>query len=200
MNTTLLGILGFIYLLGLVLLRRQRQGLIGYLWGSFGLAGLLVLLAQHGEWNIAVGELQAGVVAIVAGWLGVVLTFIEPASLAIPDPTGWSVLRIGIECSTLIEASVFTGLILFYPRFSPQERSLRWIVGVGATFLVNFIRLGVIIAIVMTLGKPAVPWAHAVVARLVFFVGIVIVYWHMLTLPTLKVIRRDIEVSGRAVT
>jgi hypothetical protein len=52
---------------------------------------------------------------------------------------------------------------------------------------------------VMTLGKPAVPWAHAVVGRLVFFVGIVIVYWRMLTLPTLRVVRRDLEVSGRSV-
>lgn len=195
-----LGGLTLAYLLGLVVLRRQRHGLLGYLWGAFGLAGLLVLLAQHGGWNLAVGEIQASVVAIAASWFGVMLAFVEPASLAIPDPTGWSVLRIGIECSTLIEASVFTGLILFYPRFTPQERSIRWLVGLGATFLVNFVRLGVIIAVVMTLGKPAVPWAHTLVARLVFFVGIVFVYWHMLTMPTLQFIRRDIEVSGRAVT
>jgi hypothetical protein len=33
----------------------------------------------------------------------------------------------------------------------------------------------------------------------VFFVGIVFVYWRMLTLPTIRFVRRDLEVSGRAV-
>jgi exosortase/archaeosortase family protein len=124
---------------------------------------------------------------------------LAPATLLVPDPTGWSVLQIGLECSTLIEASVFAGLLLFYPRLPPRDRALRLGAGLGATFLINLARLAVIIGMVMILGKPAVPWAHAVVGRMVFFVGIVIVYWRMLTLPTLRLVRRDMEVSGRSV-
>ncbi len=188
-----------VYLVGLLLLRRQRWGVFGYLWSAFGLAALLVLFGTYGGWSKPLGDLQAEALAGVANFCGLQLEILSGASLLVPDPTGWSVLRIGLECSTLIEASVFLGLMLFYPRFPPKERLTRLALGLVATWLMNMLRLAVIISMVTTLGKPAVPWAHAIVARLVFFVGIVAIYWRMLTLPTIRMVRRDIEVSGRAV-
>jgi len=59
--------------------------------------------------------------------------------------------------------------------------------------------MAVIIAMIHWLGKEAAPLAHAVVARLIFFLGIVVVYWYLLTLPTLHVVRRELEITGRAV-
>jgi len=188
-----------IYLLGLLALRRARYSLVGYLWGAFGLAAVLILTGQLAGWNVPLGNLQGSVLVAIGKALGSRFEMLAPATLLVPDPTGWSVLVIGIECSTMIEASVFAGLLLFYPRIPPNERFVRLGAGLGATFLINLARLAVIVGMVMTLGKPAVPWAHAVVGRLVFFVGIVIVYWRMLTLPTLRVVRRDLEVSGRSV-
>jgi exosortase family protein XrtG len=130
---------------------------------------------------------------------GLTLQSLGTAELVVPDPTGWSILSIGIECSTLIEASVFAGLLLFYPRFPASDRLLRLLAGVGATFLINLARLAVIVGMVATLGKAAVPLAHTFVGRMVFFIGIVVVYWRMLTMPTLRLVRRDLEISGRAV-
>ena len=199
MTTTHVALAAILYLVGLLALRAQRSRLIGYLWSAFGLAALLFMLGILGEWNLPLGALQASALTAVAGVFGVKLAALGPATLIVPDPTGWSVLGIGVECSTLIEGSVFLGLMLFYPRFPAGERLLRIGIGLAATVLVNLVRLGVIVLIVTTLGKPAVPWAHAVVARLVFFAGIVYVYWRMMTLPTLTMIRRDLEVSGRSV-
>ncbi len=187
-----------VYLAGLLLLRRQRHGLLGYVWSAFGFAAILVLAGQLGDWNRPLGNLQASILMGLGSVFGLGIGTLESTSLVIPDPSGWSVLQIGIECSTLIEASVFAGLMLFYPRFPTDERLLRLTAGLGATFLINLARLSVIIGMVMILGKPAVPWAHTIVGRLVFFLGIVIVYWRMLTLPTLRLIRRDLEVTGRA--
>jgi len=187
-----------VYILGLLALRRARSSLIGYLWGAFGLAAILILVGQQAGWNVPLGNLQGGLLVTIGQGLGSRFEMVAPATLLVPDPTGWSVMEIGIECSTLIEASVFIGLLLFYPRIPPNERLIRLGAGLGATFLINLARLAVIVGMVMTLGKPAVPWAHAVVGRLVFFVGIVIVYWRMLTLPTLRMVRRDLEVSGRS--
>lgn len=198
MTTSHLAALALVYLAGLVVLRRQRHGLIGYAWTSFGLAAILILAGQIGGWERPLGALQISLLALLGNAFGIQLAQLEPGSVVVPDPTGWSVLTIGVECSTLIEASVFAGLMLFYPRFAPGERVLRLTAGLGATFLVNLARLAVIIGMVATLGKPAVPAAHAIVGRLVFFVGIVIVYWRMLTLPTLRMVRRDLEVTGRA--
>jgi exosortase/archaeosortase family protein len=199
MTTARLAAAFAIYTIGLLAVRRARSSLVGYLWGAFGLAGILIFTGQLAEWDVPLGNLQGGLLVRIGRAFGSSFQMIGPATLLVPDPTGWSVLRIGIECSTLIEASVFAGLLLFYPRFPAQERALRLGAGLGATFLINLARLAVIIGLVMTLGKPVVPWAHAVIGRLVFFVGIVFVYWRMLTLPTLRLVRRDLEVSGRAV-
>jgi exosortase family protein XrtG len=188
-----------LYLLGLVVLRRLKHALLGYLWSAFGLAAVLILMGQYGAWHDPLGAIQASTLATLSGWLGLPLETLGRATLVVPDSSGWSVLSIGIECSTLIEASVFAGILLFYPRFSPRERLLRLTAGLGATILINMARLAVIVGMVATFGKSAVPLAHAVVGRLVFFLGIVVVYWRMLTMPTLKIVRRDLEVSGRAV-
>ncbi len=200
MSTKLLAILLLIYLLGLLLLRRHRHGLLGYLWGAFGLAAVVVMAGQIGGWNEPLGGLQANLLVGLGNAFGLGLETLGAGTIVVPDPTGWSILQIGVECSSLIEAAVFTGLMLFYPRFPPGERLLRLTAGLGVTLLVNLVRLAVIMGMVMTLGKPAVPWAHAVVGRLVFFVGVVVVYWRMMTMPTLRWVRRDLEVSGRMVT
>ncbi len=199
MSTGALSLAVALYLVGLLLLRKQRYGLLGYLWGAFGFAALLVLAGLIGQWNEALGELQAGILVALGSIFGLGLEVLAKTSIVTPDPSGWSVLNIGIECSSLIEASVFAGLLLFYPRFPPGERMLRLMAGLGATFLLNLARLSIIVGMVATLGKPAVPWAHTVVGRLIFFLGIVVVYWRMMTMPTLRLVRRDLEVSGRAV-
>jgi exosortase family protein XrtG len=199
MTTTWLAVGLAVYGAGLVLLRRHRQGLIGYVWAAFGLAGLLVMMGEAGGWNVPLGAVQVQALTWTGNLLGLGLSTLGPGTLVVPDPTGWSVMSVGIECSTLIECSIFIGLVLFYPRFPAGDRFLRLIVGLAATLGVNLVRLSVIVGMVWLLGKPALPWAHAVVARLVFFGGIVVVFWKLLTLPTLQLVRRDLEVSGRAV-
>jgi exosortase family protein XrtG len=199
MNYPLMALALAIYIIGLLALRRRRYSLLGYLWGAFGLAALLITAGWVGGWNEPLGAVQANLLATLWSRFGLGVTTLEGAELVVPDTTGWSVLAIGIECSTLIELSVFAGLLLFYPRFPAAERLQRLVGGLAATLLINLLRLSVIIGMVAALGKPAVPWAHAVVGRLVFFVGIVFVYWRMLTLPTVRFVRRDLEVSGRAV-
>ncbi len=198
MTTQTLSLLAALYLAGLVLLRRARYTLIGYVWGAFGLAALGVIAAQVGQWNVMLGRLEVATLARAGGWLGLAVGGLHGSSLIVPDPTGWSILNIGVECSTLIEAFVFVGLLLFYPRIPPVQRLLRLGIGLVAIYLINLVRLGVIVGMIMWLGKPAAPVAHVIVARLVFFVGMIAIYWWLLTLPTLRVIRRDMEVTGRA--
>lgn len=188
----------FVYLAGLILLRKIRLGLIGYIWGAFGLAATLIFAGQIGGWNIPLGAAQAWIIEQISNLVGGGLRTVGPeGALVVPDPTGWSILQVGIECSALIEMSIFAGLLLFYPRIPAGERLSRLIVGVLATIAINLVRLGIIVVMVAYLGKPAVPWAHAVVGRLVFFVGILFIYWRMLTIPTLLIIRRGMETTHR---
>ncbi len=199
MSPSLLGTCVIVYLAGMLALRRYQASLTGYVWMSFGLAAILVLAAQIGDWDEPLGHFQGEATVLLTGLVGLRLGTLGPTSLVVPDPSGWSVLQIGIECSALIEACVFTGLILFYPRLPPRERMGRLLGGLTGTLAINLVRILTIVGLVAWIGKPAVPWAHAIVGRLVFFVGIVALYWRMLTLPTLRIVRRDLEVSGRAV-
>jgi exosortase family protein XrtG len=197
MTTLVLSVFAGVYLAGLLLLRKARKGLLAYLWGAFGMAAILIFAGQIGNWNSSLGAVQAQILALASALVGGGLQTVAGGGLVVPDPTGWSILQIGIECSALIEISIFISLMLFYPRFPAGERLIRIAIGVLATLAINLIRLVIIAAMVATLGKPAVPWAHAVVGRLVFFAGILFLYWRMLTLPTLSIVRRELEVTRR---
>lgn len=199
MNEAWLGAATGIYLAGMLILRKLRGGLVAYLWAAFGLAALIILAGQVGGWNIPLGSFEARILAGASSLVRFDLTTLSPASLVVRDPTGWSILQIGVECSTLIEMAVFAGLLLYYPRFSLAQRLARLVGGLSATFVLNLFRLAVIVALIALLGKPIVPWAHAIVGRVVFFVGVVYIYWRLLTLPTLRLVRRDLEVSARSV-
>jgi exosortase family protein XrtG len=186
-----------VYLAGLLMLRKARLGLVAYVWDAFGLAAILIFIGQLGGWNMPLGAFQAEILAFLSSLVGGGWQIVPGGGLVVPDPTGWSILQVGIECSALIEMSIFIGLMLFYPRLPASQRLGRIAFGVAATIAVNLIRLAIIAVMVATLGKPIVPWAHAVVGRLVFFVGILFLYWRMLTLPTLTLVRRELEVSQR---
>ena len=189
--------LAAVYVLGLVLLRRARYQLVGYLWSAFGLATLGILWAQLSQWNVALGRVEAGALVRLFGWTGLEVGGVERSSLIVTDPAGWSMLNIGLECSTLVESFIFAGLLLFYPRFTAVQRAGRLATGLAAIFAVNLIRLAIIIGMIMWLGKPGAVMGHAVVGRLVFFAGMILVYWQMLTLPTLQMVRQGLQHPSR---
>jgi exosortase family protein XrtG len=197
MSALALSVFAAVYLAGLLLMRRSRLGLIAYLWSAFGLAAIFIFAGQLGRWNTPLGTMQTGILVQLSRLVGGSLRMAEGGGMVVPDPTGWSILQVGIECSALIEISIFIGLMLFYPRLTAAERLGRIFFGALATIGINLVRLAVIAALVASFGKPIVPWAHAVVGRLVFFVGILFLYWRMLTLPTLTMIRRELEVTRR---
>jgi len=188
-----------VYVLVLVWIHRRRWPFAQYVWGAFGFAFLAIQLSVIMNWHEALAALEAAHIRTLMGLAGVQIQLADSITLLVPDPTGWSGLRFGIECSTLIELSVFGGLMLFYPRLTLSKRWGYLALGALGTYALNLLRVAVIVALIGIGGKPVVPVAHAIVGRLVYFVGIVALYWFLLTQPTLVMIRRSIEISGRAV-
>ncbi len=200
MTWPLLQSLTVLYLGGLLVFQRKHWQFLHYVWGAFGLTFLFIHLSLLQGWNEVVTALESVHVQSLLALMGTSVQVFERTTLLIPDSTGWTGLQVGIECSTLIELSVLAGLLLFYPRFSLQKRWTYLLLGAIGTYLLNLLRLLIIAAMVMTWGKSVVELAHAVVARLIYFVGVVALYWYLLTKPTLTMVRRSIEASGRAVT
>lgn len=191
-------VLALVYLAGLFGLGRRRWRLARYIWGAFGLAFLLIHLALLLGWHTALAAAEAGHLQSILALAGIEIQRVETAAILVPDATGWSGLRIGIESSALIEMTVFLGLLLFYPQLPLSSRGRHLIIGLAGTYALNLLRLLVIVGMILIWGKPAVPLAHYVVGRLVFFGGVVILYWYLLTKPTLRIVHELIESSGRA--
>ncbi len=197
MTWPLWGFIVVVYLAGLWWLRRRQWRLSVYIWSGFGLAFLLIHAAVLLNGHVLLASTEARQLKDIMGIFGVHLELVDSTVLMVPDPTGWSGLRIGVESSTLIELAVFSGLLLFYPKLSWRRRSLSMIAGLGGTYLLNLFRLGLIVVMILVWGKPAVPVAHAIVGRLVYFGGVVILYWFLLTKPTLGIVHRFIQETGR---
>jgi len=168
-----------IYLIGMGWIQRNQWRLTLYVWSAFGLAFLVIHLALLMGWPTALAAAEAQHLVEIMRLLGFELEVVNEVTIMVPDSTGWSGLTIGIESSTLIELSAFVGLMLYYPRISTQRRSTYLMIGIIGTYLFNLIRLVTIVTIILVWGKSAFPLAHNVIGRLVYFAGVVGLYWYL---------------------
>ncbi len=195
MTLTLLLLAAGLWLAAVLFFRRDHIWLAYYGVGAVGLAFLVIAAGR----SVLPAELflkgsTAYNVHTIAGWFGVETRIFTatPGSIlvmVIPQRQGWTMVEIGIECSGLLEEAVLIGLLWFYPGWRLLPR-LGWVTfGVLATYVGNLIR---VLFIVMTLhawGKASLFVAHTVIGRIIFFFFIVVIYWAVLTRPTLWQVR-----------
>jgi exosortase family protein XrtG len=107
---------------------------------------------------------------------------------------GWTSIKVGVECSALLEMAVLVGLLAFYPGWSARKRT--WLMGVGlvATYVANIVRLMTIVLTLHLLGKPAIFFAHTIFGRMVFFFLMVAIFWYVLTQPTIRTLGKKLGV------
>lgn len=178
------------------LLWRRRRWLLYYLVGALGFILLVVYGASAYGLEKLVESMEAAQVAAVGKYIGVHLSVLGGSGLAIPNHTGWAVFDIGIECSAILEISAILGLIGLYPRLSPQRRAFSLAVGLAATYVLNLMRILLIVWIINSFGTGWVFPAHAVFGRMFFFAGTVLLYWYLVTRPTVGVVHDQLEPAG----
>ena len=176
-----------------LMLWRTRRWLVFYITGAFGFILLVVYGTALLGLDTAIEAIEATQVAAMASVLGIRLDVLGQTGLAIPNHTGWAVFDIGIECSAIIEMAAAVGLIGFYPAFSHRRKIITAIIGVTATYTINLFRILLIASIINAMGTSWVFSAHAVFGRVFFFVGTVVLYWYLLTRPTMGIVRSDLE-------
>jgi exosortase family protein XrtG len=184
-----------IYVAGLVILRTSSNQLLRFIWGAPGFAFLTIWIAV----DLNVHHLLAAQEANQLQWMlalsGNPIDVINHVTLLVPDDRGWVGMTIGAESSTLIELAVFLGVVLFYPKLGRRNRLIYGIIGVIGTYLLNLLRLLLIIALISIWGREVFPLAHSVIGRTVYFLGVVALYWYLLTKPTLRIIQHRINES-----
>jgi len=174
-----------------------RKWLRMYLFGAFGFVMFVLFFSQALGWDTALEAIEARNALLVATWLQMHLELLGGSGLAIRNHVGWGVFDIGIECSALLEMAAFVGLVAFYPGFKAGKKTSAIVWGVLATYVINILRILIIVGMIAAMGTSWVFIAHAVVGRIFFFVGVVIVYWYLLTRPTVSVVRVKIDPDGK---
>ena len=177
----------------LVWLHRKRRWLSFYTLGALGTVLIALFTAQILGIDTMLEHTEAVCVATLAVLLRVGVAALPPSGLAIRNHVGWGVFDIGIECSALLEMAAFAGLVAFYPAFGRGKKVGIIATGVAATYAINVVRILIIVGMIAMLGTDWVFFAHAVVGRMFFFTGVVIVYWLLITRPTVLVVRSRIE-------
>jgi exosortase family protein XrtG len=175
------------------LLRRRRRWLMYYVLSAFAFTLLSVLFLQQTGTDSLVASWENAQVAWLATLVGFPVRTAALGGLVIANPAGWSLLKIGIECSAVIEMTVLVGLVGFYPGFPVRDRVGLAAAGVAATYLVNLARLAIIVGIAARFGPGSLFVAHAIVGRTFFFICVVALYWWLLTRTTLQRLRKELS-------
>lgn len=191
----LLALAAVIYAVGLLILRTTSSKLILFVWGASGFALLAIWIAVDLNVHYLLATLEARQLQWMLNLSGNPIEVVNHVTLLVPDRQGWVGMTIGAESSTLIELSVFVGIMLFYPKLSGNRRLMYGVIGVMGTYLLNLVRLLLIIALVSMWGRDVFPLAHSVVGRILYFLGVVALYWYLLTKPTLRIIHHRIMAS-----
>ena len=188
--------------LAVMFFRANRIWLLYYLTGSIGLAFIVIFVGRATPLQ---GLLESGVATstfLMTNLMGIPARIFEAdtSSLMIfvvgqlvGHDNGWTMVRVTIECSSLLETGIISGMVGFYPAWSVRKRLILVALGVFAAFVANIIRLAVIIWTLHFFGKDSLFIAHTVVGRAVFFVLIIAIFWYMITLPTMRVVAKKLQ-------
>lgn len=193
------------WLMAIVFLRFYRIWLPYYVLGAVGGAYWLVIGAKALGLEIELASLVASTVSSISNLLGISVQTFDRAPglllvLVVTQNVGWTVLQIGVESSSLLEISVLTSLLLFYPGWSLSQRMLSVVAGALATLAANIVRMMLIVGLLNEFGKPMLVVAHTFIGKTVFFVLTVVIYWLLITRPTLRLVgrlQRSKNVSGK---
>jgi exosortase family protein XrtG len=143
--------------------------------------GLDLLLGQLTAWAVHQVSAPVGVpTTIFTGAPGALLVMVVAQNI------GWTLLKIGVESSGLLEMAVLVSLLLFYPGRSALWRLITIVIGLLATLGANVLRMLLIITMLHHGGKATLVLAHSFLGRALFFGLTVIIYWYLLTSPTVR--------------
>lgn len=195
-----LAVIGIVAWIGaLIFLWKNRIFFFFYVLGAVGLAFWLVIIGTR--WlplELILERYTAYHVHAICQVIGIPTRVFEAAPgnilvLVVVQEPGWTVVKVGVECSGLLEGSVLLGLFAFYPGLSWRRRGGLTALGLILTYVANLVRVLFIVLVLHYFGKRSIFVAHTILGRVIFFAAVALLYWWLLTRPTIEVIRQQIQ-------
>lgn len=112
--------------------------------------------------------------------------FKDNSIISIDTKSGIVSILIDYECSGIIEMLVFTSLALFFPFGGAIRKIFLTVSGNIYIYFANIIRVLFIIIITKTFGAETFYLAHTILARILFFILMIILYYFVFTYTHLK--------------
>lgn len=191
-----------LWVLSYIFLRRAKAWLMAYMLGTIGFTLLLIYALRGSVVESFIERMSALAAHYVCRAVSIpTKVFINAPGtllvLIVYQQVGWTAVEIDIECSGLLEFTVFAGLVLFFNGFSWKYRSTVLPLGILATFAMNIVRIAIIVAAIHLGGKSAIYLAHTVVGRAIFFIMVIALYWYVFTRATARAVNRRLMGSIR---
>ena len=194
----LAGTLIFVWFMAVLFFRANRIWLPYYVIGAVGLALAIIFIGRGTFVESSLQQAVAAGVHAVSSLTPVPTRIFQSAPgaimvLVVDQSVGWTMLQITVESSGLLEIGVISGMLMFYPGWSFRKRLWFSIIAILATYVANIIRLMVIVIVIHYGGKDTLLVSHTILGRAVFFVGVIAIYWYLLSRPTLRTVARKLE-------
>ncbi|TET53764.1 MAG: hypothetical protein E3J54_03515 [Actinobacteria bacterium] len=181
------------YIAGVIILRKYRVWLTYYLFAVFGLVLIMVLGLQETGLDKIFEFFELNIVGKMASIFNISVVSLGANNIRVFDSAGPVVLTMGIESSGLIEFSILIGLISFYPAFKWQKKLLYLGIGLSSVIIANLIRILIIVFMTRFMGRETIFLSHAIVGRLFFFACMIILFWYIITRPTIEEVSKIVR-------
>jgi len=192
-----LAIVCLIWLAITLFLYKHRIWVLYYVWGAVGLSCLLILLF-HGSWVEYRLEHYTGILLHhILNYFGITTYVFDksPGTLLvlIKLDSNWTTIDLDIENSGFLEVCIIFGLAVFYPVYQWSKRILVALGGVITVYIINMIRLMVVIAAIHSWGRDMSFIANTIIGRFIFFILVIALYWTIMTKPTIRKIGEHVK-------
>ena len=186
-----------VWIVAYAFFHKAHAWLLAYMLGTIGFTLLLVYAFRGSVVESFIERTTAIAAHYVCNAVGIPtkVFFNAPGTLLVLivyQEVGWTAVEIDIECSGLLEFTVFSGLVLFFNGFSWRYRATVLPLGILATFVMNIMRIAIIVATIHLGGKSAIYIAHTVVGRAIFFMMVIALYWYVFTRATTSAINKKL--------
>lgn len=188
-NFTVSIILFIVWIYILLVLYRADLKFWHYIVGSIGTFIFFMTFFRELV-TMPLARIVAALAGIVGDLTGAYHAFYKYGVIFIESFNDSITVRIDLECSGIIEITIFVSLLAFFRVYSIPERVYIGIIGVMYTIFSNAIRLTCICLMIHFFGTNFYYMAHTVIGRIIFYVLQVILYFMVFTKP--QVIRTKV--------
>lgn len=169
----------------LILFKNAKMNFFKFLVGSIGLFTIsMIFFLPYLEGNLNTSI--SNTLNEISKHTSYFQVFKDNSIISIETKSGIVSILIDYECSGIIEMLVFTSLSLFFPFGGTIRKILLTIVGNIYIYFANIIRVLFIIFVTKTFGAETFYLAHTILARILFFIFMIILYYFVFTYTHLK--------------